>query len=226
VRFFVGCGLACSLALVSCAGQPQGLWLKPGATKEDFNKERYACMQQAQQPNSVAYLDKYGGVSNSKVITNENLFSACMNAGGWYLAHMQDPKVFNESVDVEVARLVQLCSQADLQPIFPRKMACKPKDTTPEQLSDRSKISESERVALTKWRSAVEETNQRIAAIDRQYAGRAGEVMASGLERSTSATSQLSSQLYDGRISWGEFNKGRIDIAHRVEAEAKDLIHN
>jgi hypothetical protein len=57
-------------------------------------------------------------------------------------------------------------------------------------------------------------------------AGKAGEILASGLERTTSATSQLSSQLYDGRISWGEYNKGRIDIMRRTEAEAKDLIHN
>jgi hypothetical protein len=131
VKSFVACGLACSLALVSCAAQPQSLWLKPGATKEDFNKDRYACMQQSQQPNSVAYLDKYGGVSNSKVITNGSLFDACMNASGWYLNHVADAKGYNDLVETEVVKLLQLCSQPDLQPIFAKKTACKAKDASP-----------------------------------------------------------------------------------------------
>ena len=77
-----------------------------------------------------------------------------------------------------------------------------------------------------KWRSAIEVHDQKLAAIDRQYVGKAGDAIASGIEKATSATSELASRLYDGRISWGEFNKGRIDIVVQTEVEAKNLIHN
>jgi hypothetical protein len=200
--------------------------MKAGASTDDFNKDRYACMQQSQQPRSTAYLDKYGGVANSNIITNDNLFGACMNATGWYFTSVADPKAFNDAASVEVAKLAQLCTQADLQPIFAKKVACKPKDATPEQLGDRSKISAPERVALMNWRSAVQEGSQKIAALERQYFGPTGDLMASQRETSVSATSQLSSQLYDASISWGEFNKGRIDIVRRTEVAQQSLLHN
>jgi hypothetical protein len=219
--------IASAGVLACCAAQQQqGLWLKPGASLDDFAKDKYACMQQSQQPTSAAYLGQYGGVSNSRVITNENSFGACMNASGWYLTQMTDPKGFNDALSVEVVKLVQLCSQPDLQPIFARRMACKPKDATPEQLSDRSKISEPERVALTKWRSAAEDANQKIAALDRQYEGKTGELFASQIEKTTIACAELASQLSAGHITWGEYNKGRVNIANQHLVEMTNLMHN
>jgi hypothetical protein len=227
MKFLAACGLSCSLALANCASnKPQGLWLKPGASTDDFSKDDSACRQQSQQPQSLSYLDKYRGVSTSNIVANGNLFDACMNANGWYLADVTDARAFTAASSVEFAKVLQLCSQPDFQSIIPKKMPCNPKDATPKQLSDGSKASESERGALIKWRSAIEEHDQRLAAIDRQYVGKTGDAIASGIEKATSGTSQLASQLYDGRISWGEFNKGRIDIVNRTEAEAKSLIHN
>jgi hypothetical protein len=226
MKFFMASGLSCFLALVGCAGKPQGLWLKPGASTDDFSKAGSACMQQAQQPQSAAYLDRYSGVSNSNIIANESQFNACMNASGWHLADVTDARAFTAASSAEFAKLLQLCTQPDFRSIIPKKMPCKPNDATATQLSDASKASEPERVALMKWRSAIEEHDQKLAAIDRQYVGKAGDAIASGIEKATSATSQLASRLYDGGISWGEFNKGRIDIVVRSEVEAKNLIHN
>jgi hypothetical protein len=73
------------IALAACATQPQALWLKPGAASDEFGQDRYACLQQSQQPNSSAYLNRYGGVANSNVITNGGLYDACMNSKGCVL---------------------------------------------------------------------------------------------------------------------------------------------
>ena len=62
------------------------VWSKPGGTQDEFSRDKYACMKQSQQRVSGAYVDRYSGSSASEVITNQNLFNACMNAQGWYLA--------------------------------------------------------------------------------------------------------------------------------------------
>jgi hypothetical protein len=214
-----------SFLLFGCANSQQGLWLKPGASTDDFNKDKYACMQQSQQPSSAAYVNQYGGASNSNIITNGNLLNACLSASGWHFTQMSDPNAFNAAMSVEITKLVLLCSQPDLQPIFAKKMACKPKDATPEQLADKLRISESERAALMKWRNAVEECNQRMEAITRQYGGPTGELMATETERSVASNQQLAAQFSEGHLTWGEYNKGRIDIVLRTEADQKTFLH-
>jgi hypothetical protein len=75
--------LVSSLILLSaCANY---VWVKPGATQSEFAQQKYACMQQSQQQVSSAYVNQYGGSSDSHVTTNKPLFNACMNSQGWYL---------------------------------------------------------------------------------------------------------------------------------------------
>ena len=74
--------IASALFLCSCS---QPLWVKPGASQQDFGVDKYQCMQQAQQRVSGTYVNAYGGASSNKVITNEGLFDACMNSKGWSL---------------------------------------------------------------------------------------------------------------------------------------------
>ena len=49
--------------------------------------------------------------------------------------------------------------------------------------------------------------------------------MDSLIKRSEEANEKLATRLYDGRISWGEYNKGRIEIGMQAEQEAKALVH-
>src|SRR6266568_1530708 len=79
-RIAVGSSL---ILLSACANN--NIWVKPGATQSDFAQERFACMQQSQHRVSSAYVNQYGGSSDSYVTTNNPLFSSCMNARGWYL---------------------------------------------------------------------------------------------------------------------------------------------
>jgi hypothetical protein len=212
------------LALCACA--PQSLWLKPGAAADDFSNDKYACMQQSQQQNSSAYVDRYGGVASSGMITNGNLFGACMNARGWYLTAVSDPKAFNDEFKVLAADRLEMCSRPDLQVIFSKKMSCDAKAATPQQLADKSKATEPEKAALRQWQDSVQLNNQKAEEIDRKYARQTGDMMASLIERNTQVVMQLASQLEDGRITWGEFNQSRLDAVHRGEEEAKTLVRS
>jgi tetratricopeptide (TPR) repeat protein len=70
-------------------GCAQMVWVKSGASQQDFSQDRYTCLQEAQQPASSAAVNRYGGYADSGIQTNWNLFNACMNAKGWYLQTQQ-----------------------------------------------------------------------------------------------------------------------------------------
>jgi hypothetical protein len=226
VRAFSTFSVIGCFALLACAAQQQqSSWIKPGATAHEFSSNRDACMQQSQQPNSAALEKGNGGVASSKMTTNADLFGACMNARGYYLVSVTDTEGANDALSAVYADAAQACSRPDLQVIFAKKMPCKAKEPTPEQLSDRSKISEAEKTALMKWRQLVEETAQKVEVIDRQYYPEKGNAFASLVERQTAAGLQLGSQLHDRQISWGEYNKRRSELTSRQEQEAKAALH-
>ncbi|HYA28293.1 MAG TPA: hypothetical protein VEI95_05705 [Acidobacteriota bacterium] len=62
---------------------PQIRYIKSGATQEEFMKDRYECIQEAQQRVSGAYVGPYGGASSSKVVINCGMLTSCMGARGY-----------------------------------------------------------------------------------------------------------------------------------------------
>lgn len=212
--------LVLSLSLVSCVHQPQQLWLKPGAATDEFSQARYACLQQSQQNNSSAYIGRYGGASNSTVITNPGLFNACMNAGGWSLTPVADVKGFNDAMRPLGESQRAFCARSDLQPLW-KRMPCKVAETTEAQLSDRSKISSEEKISVAKWQDFVLTSNENVATLYRQFAGAKGEAVASALEAGTADSKSLSSELTTGKITWGEFNRRRVELNKRIQENEK-----
>jgi hypothetical protein len=99
---------------------------------------------------------------------------------------------------------------------------CQAKQASAEQLSDRTKISKEEKPAFTKWRVLTEENNQKAAAAHQQYNRQTGDNVAALIKKNQEASAKLAEQLYDGRISWGQYNKGRIEIGLQMEQEAKN----
>ena len=85
--------------LFGCAGT-HSVWVKPGSKDNDFNLDKYACMQNAQQPYASSTGYNSGGIvspssmttssSSAGIALNEQLFNACMNAKGWSLRVMQN----------------------------------------------------------------------------------------------------------------------------------------
>src|SRR5262249_16712166 len=59
------------------------VWVKPGSSQNDFAQDRYRCLRESQQRVGGAFVNQYGGAASDSVVTNEQLFSACMNSRGW-----------------------------------------------------------------------------------------------------------------------------------------------
>jgi hypothetical protein len=76
-----------------------------------------------------------------------------------------------------------------------------------------------------KWGILTEENNQKAAATHQQYNRQTGDNVASLIKKNEEASTKLAEQLYDGRMSWGEYNKGRMELGLRTEQEGKNLTH-
>ncbi|MEH2468979.1 hypothetical protein V1281_001765 [Nitrobacteraceae bacterium AZCC 2161] len=218
---FVRAVIILPLALSACATQPQALWLKPGAATEEFGQDKYGCMQQSQQPNSTAYANRYGGVANSSVITNGSLYDACMNSKGWVLTPVTDVKGFNDAMRPIGEEARAICSKDEFQSLYRKKMSCKAIDTTPDQISDRAKVSSEEKAALAKWLEAIQAFNDKVAVIHRQYNPKSGDAVASVVESGAIDTRKLVMELASGTISWGEYNRRRVELAKRMQESTK-----
>lgn len=75
-----------AIVLVGCA---QGRWMKDGITQQEANQDHYACLQEAQQRVSGAQVNAYGGTAQNKVVTNWNLYNACIAARGYTYRRVQ-----------------------------------------------------------------------------------------------------------------------------------------
>jgi hypothetical protein len=64
---------------------PNKVWVKPGASEQDFNKDKYECMKENQKPVSSGYRDRYSASGSSDVVVDWDLFNHCMVARGWLL---------------------------------------------------------------------------------------------------------------------------------------------
>jgi hypothetical protein len=212
--------------LAGCAPQTQSLWLKPGAGTDEFQQDRYACLQGAQQPSSSAYVGRYGGAASSGMITNGGLFDACMNAKGWSLTPVTDAKGFNDAARPILEERAAICSRSDLQVLW-RKTPCKlTNEVTQAELGDHSKVSSEEKIALLKWQDAAISLNERAALVYRQYDTKNGDAMAGTLENVTVNFKQDISELSTAKISWGEFNRRRSESNKRLQESQKMALSN
>lgn len=77
------------LSVSGCVSAPLGRWYKPNSTLDEYSKVNYTCLQQSQQPRQTSWYNsvvpgKSHSESESTIITNKDLFNACMNANGFY----------------------------------------------------------------------------------------------------------------------------------------------
>jgi hypothetical protein len=117
------------------------------------------------------------------------------------------------------------CSKSDLQVIW-KKMACKVTDTTPEQLADRSKISNEQKPAFSQWQQFVQDTNEKMAGIYVQYDTKHGRAVASAFQESSADLMRLASEHANGGMTWGEFNKRRNELYKKAQENQKMALNS
>ena len=220
-------GLGVSLFMLGgCAAPP--LWYKPGASTQDFNVDKYQCMQGSQQQTSSVYIGPYGGSGSSGQSTNSPLYNACMNAKGWTL-QAQSADTVQSNAEAQsaskalAAKADSMCADPKFEPYY-SKTACTTEKITFDQLIDKSKISPAARAIFPELRRAVDAITEEDFAVRRKYGGSVQNNRAN-LYYSTfkSQNDKNNANLYDGSITWGEYNKRRQELRSEYIAAASKI---
>ncbi len=208
-----------ALTITGCA---QKLWVKNNAGQGEFERDRYDCLQQSQQRFGAAQVNAYGGSAVNSMATNDALFSTCMGAKGWSLQNkevLDAQAVQNQARDADLKRQFDLvnanatamCNKDELKEYY-KKTACRAPDMSFEQIADATKITPEQKTTLIKQREEVALIEKEQDAIQRQR----GEVgmklisIATNFVRPENEKNNL--DLYNGKITWGEYNKRRKEI--------------
>lgn len=220
------------LALVGCAQQKS--WMKPNSTASDFENDKYQCLQQSQQRVGVAQVNAYGGNAVNSVTTNDMLFTSCMNSKGWSL---QNKDIAQAQAQQQVQRNEELkniyaewmkgvratCNSSELKEYY-AKSACLAQEISFEQLADDTKITKEQKEVLPKQRQAVAENRKISDELQVKYFGELGrrriDLARTFLDMKNDANNL---DLYNGKITWGQYNKVRKDIAIEFELKMKEI---
>jgi hypothetical protein len=214
------------LLCLSVYGCAQNVWFKQNAGNGEFERDRYVCLQQSQQRVGGAQVNAYGGSAYNTVTTNEGLFGSCMGAKGWSLrnkeAAQNQAAQVNANVSAAQTELKQrseqiasnnmlMCSAPELADYY-KKTACKASDVSFEQLADTSKITPAQKAALVKQRERValgEKEQDALQALRGQEGQKIIEISRTYYRPKNE---QNNLDLYNNKITWGEYNKRRKEI--------------
>ncbi|MGJ4996211.1 hypothetical protein ACQR0Z_17415 [Bradyrhizobium sp. HKCCYLS3077] len=215
------CTITVAFVFILAGCSAQTVWVKPGAGTEEFNQAKYACLQQGQQPYSIAVANRYGGSASGGMTTNPALYSACMEAGGWALidnAQATSPEYAAAIKQINDDNRA-LCRKPEYYPYY-AWAPCAARDATAGQLSDRSHITAAEKTIFEKLTTELNDLNARVIAAHRQYNAKSGEALARNIEQARATADILRQEYLAGRITRGDYNRRRRDIVIGLDAEA------
>jgi hypothetical protein len=116
-----------------------------------------------------------------------------------------------KAVEQIIAENKAACQREEYKQLY-LKSACKVSDISPEQLSDSSRISATEKLLFQNFQSENQTQIYKAASAYRSYGGTQGQDGALVLERTAKLYARNAQDLYEGKISWGEYSKRRQEI--------------
>jgi hypothetical protein len=215
------------------------VWYKPNASTNEFNVDRYDCLQKSQQQSSSAFANQYVGTASSGSVTNSLLFDSCMNAKGWSLQDKNNLQKTNElkAADFEQKKVIlsdimkkfdekykAVCAKQEYAPLFV-KTSCNVKDITFEQIADNTKITTEQKTIFLKYRTEFEAVGKEHRSYMRKVIVR--EIHKRWLDYNESTLPEIDKNnldLLNGVITWGEYNQRRKDLQTRGDAEKKKIL--
>lgn len=218
-----------ALTLIACAPP---LWVKPGGTTAEFDKDKYSCLQSSQQRSSGFYVNKFGGGASDQMVTNEQLFSSCMNSKGWKLtrgdvanqyAADQTAKAQRTNVTLEQIKqdIYLVCANPEYAWIIQRS-ACNANDLTLAQLSISERLSPADKESFMAYYTEIKNLTKRQIETLQASGEKNFLAIANIMEKYISSRERNALELYTARITWGEYNKTRKQDAEAFEAARKE----
>ena len=159
------------------------------------------------------------------VILLTMLLSACaVPPGGSILSPAQsDMPSPRDTVNALTNKIKYLCIEPEYAVYF-AKTFCTPSELSLTMMSDRTKISQAQKIALNAWAQAydkfADELNEALAltsAANKQMADYNKTIAFPAAQKNRL-------ELYEGKITWGVYNRKRKDISDGIAAESRRIV--
>lgn len=232
-------GLAAAmLGLFGHAQQNDQAWFKLNGTQQELAQVRYACLQSSQQRVSGTRQQMWTGQQEvyDEVKINDQMFAACMNSAGWTqqrqdVAQAQQQQNAQANRNSEIKAVLddfaknqkESCTKPEYKEYY-AKTGCSTTDITFEQLTDETKITQAQKAALIKQRQLIAEYRKWYGEFQVKYFGELGrrryDFVKSYLEPKEEANNL---DLYNGKITWGQYSKARKEISSDFSAKVKEI---
>jgi hypothetical protein len=112
---------------------------------------------------------------------------------------------------------------SDEYKLFYSKTGRKASESPLEQLTDDSKVSESEKAVISTVQASVRESYTQLQDAQRRYGGAKGVEIANALDRHLVRLDKSYLDLYRGNITWGEFSLHRKEYAQAFQDEVNQI---
>ena len=114
------------------------------------------------------------------------------------------------------------CNNPDFKEYY-EKTACTSDSITLTQMADTSKITPNQKPVLLAAREAADSDNKKYPDAYRKSGHRLGPKAADYLEGQSLKNEQLTMELYDGKITWGQYNRRRKEIFQETKEGMKNI---
>jgi hypothetical protein len=202
--------------------------VKPGGTAQQYVADRLDCLQSSQQPVTRTAADANGApVSTTTQGLNGQVFGACMAARGYYPRKLPSPGFSPETQAALTARGQDMQNKVCRNPAYAAyfaRTACAPGRMTVAQMTDPARISPQEKAILGEVRRAYETQQDAINEVIRNGSPHGAKVVEIYLATFRPQVEKNERDLANGAITWGTYNKRRLEIvhAHTVAAQFGD----
>lgn len=222
-------------SLIGCAANQKMLFDRPGLTSEEFNRDKYDCIQQARTSwagggtGSVGVAMIVLSKNNAEKQSNE-LFKMCMEARGYTAREVDDEEFERQKNSPLKTNMNQItkertdrCNRDEFQLIF-IKSSCKADNITLEQLSDKTMISEVEKTVFSKYRSENADSNNKTLAVFRTNGNSQEKELGIVVEQIYLQLDKNALDLFESKITWGEYNKKRKELFQTLKEEQRRIL--
>ena len=202
------------------------VWNKPGLTQAEFNKDDYACRKDAIAAGGTTY---YGyGITGRNA--DGDMYQRCMVAAGYTLQGRERAQALQSGAlaglqqeDAAIRREQEASCVDTKWSFYYSKTACGADKITFDQLADSSKLSAAAKANFSELRNSIDGFIARFQVVQRK-AGPVG-IKRSDLYQTTAKiqNDRNNLDLYEGKITWGEYNKRRQQIYLDYNEAAKKI---
>ena len=127
-----------------------------------------------------------------------------------------------EQIKIIDARGKAICDNPEYAILF-LNTSCSGKDITFEQIADSSKITPEQKVVLPKFRTEMDAYSRERLEFIRSVGKNPGKQWADYVDSVQPEVDKYNLDLYNGVISWGEYNQKRKDFYARMQAEYRKI---